>query len=150
MFLGGLSPEEQYDYYVSKGRADFEQLRTATDPDDINRLVNSIIGSVMSAWGSLGPEQQEIMRSGFLEVIRYIENFALGRSEEGRQEQLSEWEAVRDTLISGFVPVVQAQQIAAENMAAAARNMLQASANFAAVASRPIQVQVTTSEVGYA
>ena len=82
VLLTNASPEETYDYFANKAKTEFASLSEAQTPEDIGRIVDSTISSIMSAWATLTPEQQAELQPDFLTMLETVQAAGLERSDE--------------------------------------------------------------------
>ena len=149
MLLDVMDADETYDYWKAKADQALADLQLAEDPEEIRRLWEESMDYLAKAWGTLTPEQKELMYEEFRDLVLDMEEVVLGRLGEREEELVVKIEEVNKKL----------DEIAVQ-MLEASLNQLDASALFSegarifttAVANMPsdltVKVGVTGTEVG--
>lgn len=137
--LSMMDSTEKQAYYLDQLQRAYEELQTATDPEDILRATENIQEYTRLLWNIMSPEDRERfadMFSGFLE-------------ETGRQAQ-EKMEAARDKLKEEYTKAMDAVtagvQAAAQTISEAGNDMMSAAQAMQSAASTPINVNVRVSQ----
>ncbi|MCL2297812.1 MAG: hypothetical protein FWC38_05960 [Proteobacteria bacterium] len=84
--LDGLSNQEKYNKLKEAADAAWIELQTATDPEEITRLINAIQRDMSGAWGLLNDDQKRAMREEYLRKLDELEAMGLDRIDVAQSE----------------------------------------------------------------
>ncbi|MDR0250934.1 MAG: hypothetical protein LBI35_06470 [Burkholderiales bacterium] len=84
--LDGLSNQEKYNKLKAAADAAWIELQTATDPEEITRLINAIQRDMSGAWGLLDDDQKRAKREEYLRKLDELEAMGLDRIDVAQSE----------------------------------------------------------------
>jgi hypothetical protein len=134
--LAGLSEEETYNYFKRIADEGAAALSTMVDPAEINNSIAEINQAYMGAWGTLGAEQQALLKDEYLAYLDDLEAL--------RDERLG---AARETIDDQSARIAQetneAIMSASERFVEAANRIAEAAALIEAASTTPVPVTVS-------
>ena len=149
--LGGMSEEEQYNYFRGQSEEAALQATLATDPDEVQRLTSRALDYENRAFGLLDEGQQDQLREGFLEYIDQLGENALGRLAELEETAVDRTEELISSL-GLMLTTNQEITVESNNQFAESVNIFQQNVMTMAQAIQAlqnIQVSVNVNQQGY-
>jgi hypothetical protein len=132
MTMQTLDPQGQYAYLQAEANRYRDQITTATDPAEIQRLSNLINQDMTQAFGLLSPEQQRAQLQDYLDSINKIKDLVDARLKAIEAAAVAD--ADKNNPNSVFAQATTAINAAATKYLAAADKMTAAVDKFAAAA----------------
>jgi len=140
IMLSQKDPKGKYDYYKEQADKLAKDLRTMTDPQQINDTVKKIEQYEQAAWGLLTPEQQKKMANQFIDFLQGIQDEANQQLGAAKQNAGDDATSLAQAVNDALTKAAAAQQAAADTQNAVADTFKQAVHGFAVT---PIQVVIT-------
>jgi len=109
--LDGLSNDEKYKKIKAEGDAAYVALQSATDPYEIQKLLDTIRTDMSAAWGLLTDDQKNAQRSAYLAKLDELESMGLSRIDVSADQYLGAQDAATaitdagDTLADSLIDV---------------------------------------------
>ncbi len=120
LLTGGMSPEEQYEYYSTRAEDLANSLDDLTDPAEIAAAIAEINRLTNLAFGVADPAQQDQIREEFIEFLEGVGEAAGGMLDDIEDRAMDDVDALADIVIPALAGSAEAMQDAAETMLDAA------------------------------
>ncbi len=153
--LAGLSPEEANRYLSAEAERFRSQIGVSTDPEAIQKLVNSIVGNSTSVFNGLDPADQQARREEFIGQLNVLREEAKARIAEiekvvqsnstSRMEEVSK---VIESAVAKYSEAAQTTTDAAKAINSGGTKLENAADSIADTFGRGVTIRRETSEVG--
>jgi hypothetical protein len=103
------TPQQNYDYYKQQANTAIAQIATATTPEQVQALINTVNSATNQAWSTLGqdPDEQRAKQAEFLEFLKDAEELARSRLVEIEAVAQVESDALRANVADTMITVGQ-------------------------------------------